>query len=310
MTQSHIDADPAVTPVRRRRWVAIILTLLGGVGYLYVGRPRRYVAYLVFGMLIWLPLFHGLWGWLSDPAAYVAYLAFILVTLIGFIFDAAWIAARETAYRLRWYNRWWAYVGALAIGVATSFVPDLLGGHEATAARSFSIPSGSMMPTLQIGDVLVADTRIYGQTEPRRGDVVIFKLPRDGRTDFVKRVVGLPGDKVRLVRGEVLLNDKPLERTRAGEFEFEPGQRAKVYRETLPDGPEYDTLDIRPNPAADDTRTFEVPPGHFFLLGDNRDNSLDSRFDEIGFVPRNNIFARAGGIVFSREPGRIGTRLR
>ncbi|MBA8838277.1 signal peptidase I [Ochrobactrum sp. RH2CCR150] len=186
--------------------------------------------------------------------------------------------------------------------------------------QPFSIPSGSMRPTLLEGDYLFVSKYAYGYSrfslpfgldlfsgriwsaEPKRGDVVVFKLPSDTSVDYIKRVIGLPGDRVQMRGGVLYINDQVVKRDRVGTIDnpdvTEVNRPVEVYRETLPEGVTYDTLDLAPNSIGDDTRVFEVPAGHYFMMGDNRDNSLDSRFG-VGYVPFENLVGRANIIFFS-----------
>lgn len=186
--------------------------------------------------------------------------------------------------------------------------------------QPFSIPSGSMRPTLLEGDYLFVSKYAYGYsryslpfgldlfsgriwgTEPKRGDVVVFKLPSDTNIDYIKRVIGLPGDRVQMRGGVLYINDVAVKRERVGTIDnpdvTEVNRPVEVYRETLPNGVTYDTLDLAPNSIGDDTRVFEAPAGHYFMMGDNRDNSLDSRFG-VGYVPFENLVGRANIIFFS-----------
>lgn len=190
--------------------------------------------------------------------------------------------------------------------------------------QPFSIPSGSMRPTLLEGDYLFVSKFSYGYShfslpfapdifsgriwgsEPKRGDVVVFKLPSDTSVDYIKRVVGLPGDRIQMRQGVLYINDVPVKREKIGEINnpdvTEQNRPVDVYRETLPNGVSYDTLELSPNSIGDDTRVFEVPAGHYFMMGDNRDNSLDSRFT-VGYVPFENLVGRANVIFFSIAGG-------
>jgi signal peptidase I len=186
--------------------------------------------------------------------------------------------------------------------------------------QPFSIPSGSMRPTLLEGDYLFVTKWSYGYSrhslpfsppifsgriwasEPERGDVAVFKFPPNPSLDYIKRVVGLPGDRIQMRDGQLFINGEAVQREKVGEITnpdiTEVDRPVEVYRETLPNGVAYDTLDLSPNGIGDNTREFVVPAGHYFMMGDNRDNSADSRFS-VGFVPAENLIGRANIIFFS-----------
>ncbi len=188
--------------------------------------------------------------------------------------------------------------------------------------QPFSIPSGSMLPTLLIGDYLFVSKYSYGYSkhslpfsppffsdrimgqDVTRGDVIVFKLPRDNRTDYIKRVVGLPGDTIQIQNGQLYLNGSALAREKIEDFVSPQvdGEDLKItqYVETLPNGVRYRTLDLVENGRGDNTAIFNVPQGYYFVMGDNRDNSMDSRFSRaVGFVPYENIVGRAEVKFFS-----------
>lgn len=196
---------------------------------------------------------------------------------------------------------------------------------QAFVIKAFRIPSESMLPNLLVGDYLFVSKYSYGYSryslplslplfsgrifaaEPRRGDVVVFRLPTDDSVDYIKRVVGLPGDSVQVIEGVLHINGKAVPRQPTGEFRVrEDGQevRAARYRETLPDGVSYQTLDLGMSGPLDNTELYRVPSGHFFMMGDNRDDSADSRvLDEVGYVPFENLVGRAEFIFFSVAEG-------
>jgi len=198
--------------------------------------------------------------------------------------------------------------------------------------QPFTIPSGSMMPTLLVGDYLLVNKFAYGYSryslplynpdwfegrlfggEPKRGDVVVFRFPPNPSVDYIKRVIGLPGDKIQVRDSILYVNDKPVPRVAEGTFSSDTSDTAGVgvqhsmdsykdvpiFRETLDSGASYQTLDLGLG-EGDNTPVFNVPEKHYFMMGDNRDNSSDSRFpDAVGYVPEENLVGRASFIIFS-----------
>lgn len=174
-------------------------------------------------------------------------------------------------------------------------------------AKTYSVPAGSMEPTLQVGDMFVAEqaASFLGDAEaPRRGDIVVFALPTDPDIVYVKRLVGLPGDRLQIQDGRLYLNGAPLKTDKIDDYvqQGPDGATRHVprYRETLPNGRVYEILDVAPDSFMDNTSEFEVPDGHFFVLGDNRDNSVDSRvISRVGYVPFENLTGIAQDVYFS-----------
>ncbi len=192
------------------------------------------------------------------------------------------------------------------------------------AYEPFNIPSGSMKPTLLVGDYLFVAKYVYGYSRfslplglplfsgrilsapPERGDVAVFRLPRDTSVDYIKRIIGLPGDRIQVSGGILYLNGEPVPRKRIEDYVetnvYGGTRRVTQYVETLPDGVSYRVLDMVANGSLDDTPVYVVPEGHYFAMGDNRDNSLDSRVREgVGYVPAENLVGRADIIFYSTD---------
>jgi signal peptidase I len=203
--------------------------------------------------------------------------------------------------------------------------------------QPFNIPSPSMYPTLKVGDYLFVSKLSYGYGKysfnfslglgqsvlvdccpfdftgrkflpdvPQRGDVAVFKLPTDTNIDYIKRVIGLPGDRIQMKDGVLHINDVAVPKVRIADYvDGDPesglgGRPIPQFEETLPNGVKYTVLDEESAGAADNTEVYVVPANHYFMMGDNRDNSQDSRYlDAVGFVPIENYVGRAEIIFFS-----------
>ncbi len=185
-----------------------------------------------------------------------------------------------------------------------------------SGARMFSIPSGAMSPTLRKGDYIVADMNAYKHKTPERGDVVVFLVKGDPDLIYTMRIIGLPGDRIQMRDGKVVLNDQTVPQKSTDKF-LDPyalgGKATQVPQniEMLPSGREYPVLDQTSKGSLDNTDVFNIPEGHYFVMGDNRDNSADSRLPgHIGMIPHDRILGRMSMIYWSRDVSRIGTRIK
>jgi signal peptidase I len=189
------------------------------------------------------------------------------------------------------------------------------------AYEPFNIPSGSMIPTLLVGDYLFVSKFSYGYSRyslpfglplfsgrilshpPRRGDVAVFRLPTDPSVDYIKRIVGLPGDSIQVKHSILYINGKPVGRQRIQDYLYrEDGTVVPMaqYVETLPNGVKHRIIQFSDNGPLDNTRVYHVPPGDYFGMGDNRDNSQDSSvLSVVGYIPAENLVGRADIIFFS-----------
>lgn len=195
----------------------------------------------------------------------------------------------------------------------------------------FHIPSGSMKDTLQIGDFIFVSKYSYGYSrysfplglpifegrklafeEPKRGDIIVFRPPYNTRIDYIKRLIGLPGDTIQVRGGMLYINNEPVKLERMSDYmetenkqDEQTTRHMRRYNETLPNGVVHSVLDDFPNGEVDDTEIYRVPEGHYFFMGDNRDHSVDSRYlDKVGFVPAENLVGRAEVVVASVEEGK------
>ena len=194
-------------------------------------------------------------------------------------------------------------------------------------AEPFNIPSGSMKPNLLVGDFIFVSKWSYGYSKhslplsvplipgkifksiPERGDVVVFKTPQDNRTDYIKRVIGLPGDRIKIEEGHININNNIIYRKKNEDFididKFGNEKRIRKYTEYFFNN-EIEVIDIMDGGIVDNTPLYIVPEGHFFVMGDNRDNSQDSRFiNVVGYVPFENLVGKAQFIFFSLENSRF-----
>jgi signal peptidase I len=259
----------------RRPWIAALLSLfVTGLGHLYSGNPKR--GCIVFGIGEFLVLvFAVAFDVIVPNVFFILFAIAVGIVFVAFcVSDAVLIAKRKKEkYELAKYNRWYVYVGyIIAIGLF-----NYVYAHAVIIPifiQAYKLPTGSMEPTLLTGDHLIVNKLIYRTAMPKRGDVIVFKFPQNPDAEYLKRLIGEPGDEVEVIGRTVFINGTPLN--------------------------ENYVRFVNPQSINDHFGPFRVPPENYFVMGDNRDNSFDSRF--WGFVPRKNLIGKPLFIYWSYRP--------
>lgn len=311
--------DISLTPGKPRGLIStILLTIVGSsiAGFLWIGRPG--LAFLSFGtglMLVFATAWYGFplsdsVGWDTREAATLsAIIAWVLLVLMF----------RKSSTPTKWHSRWYSVLLLSFVTTLTSavFIRSLL-------VQPFSTPAGSMAPTLLEGDYFFVSKSAYGFSrhsfpfdliefpgriwayQPVRGDVVALRSSIG--VHFVKRLVGFPGETIRMTNGVLSIDGTPVDLRDEGKGDFDTGSEVgRLMRETLPNGVSYEIIDLQPDSISDNTEDFLVPNGHYFVLGDNRDNSSDSRFS-LGFVTFEQLIGRAERIFWNSADTPFKTR--
>lgn len=289
---------------KRKPYLALLLSILApGLGQIYCGKPVKGI--IMFGLVnIYFPLSFllgtmgekGPWFYIPLMGA-ILFSALVMVYAIG---DAFFLARRvKNDFIPGRLNRPCVYLLAISAGLAAAWLfPYTVREYS---FHAFKIPAGSMIPNALIGDYLLADKSVYKKREPRRGEIVIFIYPKDREKYFIKRVIGLPGDRIEIRGPDVILNGRPLAHGPEREAEFNGNKgtiKGRVVQETL-GGTTYPILLTKSKRSDRSTGPVTVPDGHCFVMGDNRFNSYDSRF--FGPVPLEDVIGKAGFIYFPAE---------
>ncbi len=279
----------------RRPWATLVLALLLGpvVAMFYLGRARAGLIYLLIQFV------------------------FVPVILIGYPHSYI-VARRQRGKRpTAWHGKWYGlilimFVSALTIGE----------GMRTFLWQTFHFPSASMVPSLTTGDRFFVSKFAYGYSrysfpygiawfegrllprEPERGDIMVFRHPQDIEVDYLKRIVGVPGDTIQMKDGVLHINGEPVKRERIQDYELRPGLFVPQYLETLPNGRAHRIVEQHgDNFRLDETPEYTVPPDQYFVMGDNRDNSADSRV--FGFVPKNNLIGKLTVVFWNGRDGKL-----
>jgi len=289
----HPGTPPMLPPsarvaagLRRSRWIAGLLSLLAPCsGHVYAGRPWRGLALFVLLLLVQLVLLAAAFRLPPNFSAIVTFAVAALLVWVGYclfvLVDAVRLARRRDGWRVA--SRWYVCAPAVAVVWASLFA---MGALSAAAKphlpwQVFHVASSSMEPTVRATEWLLADTSYFKQQAPNRGDVIVYRLPNNPATMFVKRVVALPGDRISFRDGQMMINGGAV-----------PEPYAKIGD---------------PKAFINTTTEFVVPAGYVFVAGDNRANSLDSRaWDQHGPVPLENLVGRATEIFLTDAPDRVG----
>lgn len=287
METPYAPPQTAIQPVERisprRWWLAGLLGLLTpGFGQLYVGKAAKGLAGL-FLLLAMALLLGALLVWGPWPRLALALLLVPAGLFVYLLVDAVVTARRSREYRLKWYNRWYIYL--LAFLAAQWIAGAVLGTWTSDFAQTFHIPTSSLEPTILPGDHLYIDKRAYRSRDPERGDLVVHDSTENPGVLMLKRVVGLPGERLEIREKRLFIN---------GRLQSEPYVQHR-------DSMVYGASSFQEHGRLRDNQTVTVPEGSYFLLGDNRDFSYDSRFH--GAIPRESILGGGRLVVYwSRDP--------
>lgn len=265
-----------------------------GLGFVYVGKLKYSIG--LFFICFFMALVFIKTKFIFDPPILYSSIAIYLIIIIGSIVFSGYLAKTQDDIPLKRYQRWYIYVAYyLIVSISSVLVVEnrgMLLGYE-----TYNIPSGAMIPTLLIGDMILVDADAYKKNQVSRGDVVVFRYPEDPSIPYVKRVIGIPGDKIdyenRILRinGERITEEEFNEYTAFGKNIFMSG--ANIHEEKIGEV-NYQIL-TSPNRRTIDMSVF-VPSDHYFVMGDNRDNSKDSRY--WGFLPKENLIGKVNFIWF------------
>ncbi len=262
----------------RRPWLAGLLALLltPAVGYAYAGKLQKGII-ISFLLLLLSPAL-AIFLKVTFTKTILLCFVIILIAIVYLLFTDCYKTARKsgTNYVLKPYNKWWAYIFLYIIFglILSSFSQNYTRNN---LIQAFKIPAGSMLPTLEIGDHIFVDRGIYKKEPTKRGDIIVFPMPQKPEVDYIKRVIALEGDTIEIIDKELFINSKKQDDSYALHLSTEVIPRNSSPRDNL--GP------------------IKIPEGNVFVMGDNRDNSYDSRF--YGFIPTKTVKGKFVQIYWS-----------
>ncbi len=297
----------------RAMWAALLSFFVPGLGQVYARRPRAAVLFAAASIVIasaFVVLLQATGPLTLTPATLAMFLALALATLAlnGAAAVHAWRAVRRGRDPARpgWRRSTWTW-GVVLVGISLGF--ELLPGD--LGWNAFRVPSESMLPTLEVGDRFVTLGTEAARAALTPGDVIVFLLPRDRSTDYVKRLVAMPGQTVEMRHGRLWIDGQEVPHEDLGPAAPPADPGARRWRLTLPNGRRYVVLKTGETGMLDNTPATTLGPDQLFVMGDNLDNSLDSRVPSaVGPVPRELVVGRAAVIFWSGDPARIGTEVR
>lgn len=286
---------------RRRWWLSGLLGIMvPGLGQVYNGQETKGLLYYV-ALSVWGGIFMSSFYYLIKPPATFGHIVIIglmaLVSLVFWliiVFEAILSAKRiSNNYVLKRFNRWYIYIIIIVIIQLVDISVEAVIVRN-TIFKAFKVPAGSMMPTIYVGDHFICDLSYYHLNNPARGDIIIFKWPVNESIFYIKRIIGAPGDTIQIIDDDLYINNEKTELDYIGKYVGDDGKGSEIYKETYGNS-SYQILEqIKKH---ENYGPVKIPEGEYFVMGDNRDNSNDSRY--WGMVKRHQIYGRPVFIYFS-----------
>lgn len=284
----------------RKPWITAIVALILGptIGMCYINRGWLACGYfIVIPLLLGIPFLGTHFDLFPAQSANTASTASITLWVLNIIGAAhCFKIAKQGSYVMpfKWYSRWYSLAGLIAFLLLAPLAIRLF------YIEPFNAPGSSMSPTIRDGDYFLAQKLSYNSSRPARGDVIVFKI---NDISYVKRVIGLPNDTVEITESVIYINNIAIPREQIEDYPLKDERGSNTsnqFIETITDGKKIKILESVMNSDADNTPIYTVPNQQYFVLGDNRDNSLDSRHtDKFGFIPEENITGKAYVVIWN-----------